>query len=432
MSKCTAAAKERSTWNIWQVRRRRWFGAIVVMGLALVMVACGASGGAGIQPTPTPSTASTATATPTPPPCTSWRIVPSPNMAGYPESELRAVSAPSPSVVWAVGVAKDVGTRVNPWWQSLVEQWDGTTWRIVPSAGFDALNSVAAISPNDVWAVGGQVNYGAGNHSPAGRPLIMHWNGSKWSVVPSGQTATPYVELDSVAAISANDVWAVGLIDTGPGQSHPLVERWDGNAWHVVGTPDISGAVNSGFRAAASIPGTEQLWAVDWAVGRDVRDGFERWDGTAWKLVAGPVLPSGALGGRLNGMVALSATDAWAVGSYMAGNEIQRTLIAHWDGTSWTMVPQPDTRGELLSVAAAGPHDVRAVGHAFSANGNTQVALALQWDGTTWHVVTLPAPAGATTSSLTSVTGDGAGNFWAVGSYRNAAGNERTLIENCA
>ena len=69
------------------------------------------------------------------------------------------------------------------------------------------------------------------------------------------------------------------------------------------------------------------------------------------------------LSSSLNSVVALSATDVWAVGNYiLPATPSSHTLIAHWDGTSWNVVPSPDVWGTLTSVAAVGAHDVRAVG----------------------------------------------------------------------
>jgi hypothetical protein len=128
--------------------------------------------------------------------------------------------------------------------------------------------------------------------------------------------------------------------------------------------------------------------------------------------------------------VALSATNAWAVGRFEVGYPRgTHPLIAHWDGTSWPIVlADPNTYGQLGSVAAAGANDVRAAGSlmtgpgASSGNGRA-VPLIEQWNGTTWQIATTPAlPNGALFQALYIAT-DGAGNYWAVGSYLNATGN---------
>src|SRR6185437_11881171 len=56
-----------------------------------------------------------------------------------------------------------------------------------------------------------------------------------------------------------------------------------------------------------------------------------------------PVSP-GTEDNRLQGVAVLSACDAWAVGfeSGDRGDNPDQSLIEHWDGTSWTVVPSPD------------------------------------------------------------------------------------------
>ena len=58
--------------------------------------------------------------------------------------------------------------------------------------------------------------------------LVEHWNGSAWSVVPSPNVGGSYDNaLYGVAAVSANDVWAVGH-DGDPITGQTLVEHWNG------------------------------------------------------------------------------------------------------------------------------------------------------------------------------------------------------------
>ncbi|HEY1387610.1 MAG TPA: hypothetical protein VGF38_03620 [Ktedonobacterales bacterium] len=419
---------------------RRWLqtGVPLLLSLALTITACGASsiGGGATTPTPKPTS--------TPAPCTGWRIVSSPNMADYAHSDLRSVSAVSPTQAWAVGLAMDA-TQSPPTLQSLVEEWDGTTWRLVASAGFDSLNGVAALAPNDVWAVGGQFNYGAvGGSPPPERPLILHWDGTSWSVVPSARPADANaVELESVAAISTHDVWAVGRQDAGSAHLlQPLVEHWDGSASHVITSPLPQGATNGSLSSVTRIPGTKQLWAVgqwsSYSVPTLPQPLIEQWTGAAWQIVTSPTLPSGALGGTWKGVVALSASNAWAVGSYWVKNPVDlHPLIGHWDGATWATVASPDTFGELNSVAAAGANDVRAAGTHLTGSGASsgdgrRVPLIEQWDGSAWQIVATPEPSGATSTPL-SITTDGAGAYWAVGSSlsANAATRTQTLILHC-
>ena len=53
------------------------------------------------------------------------------------------------------------------------------------------------------------------------------------------------------------------------------------------------------------------------------------------------------------GVAAISASDVWVVGADEPSNTPQ-TLIHHWDGTAWSVVPSPNsaTGGYLAAVAA--------------------------------------------------------------------------------
>lgn len=424
-------------------KRLRHIGtALALMGLALAVAACGSStGGGGGGPTSTPTSKPTAT----PIPCASWRIVSSPTNARYPMSMLSAVSALSPSAAWAVGVNYAVGDTIGPL-DSLIEQWDGATWRIVANTGHSALNDITAISPRDIWAVGGRLNDGVGDGS-----LTMHWNGMTWSVVPGANLANAsFVSLNGVAAVTANDVWAVGQQTPLPDPlaqslAQPLIERWDGATWRIVNSPlPQSAAPTKGaiLTAVTRIPGTNQLWAVGgWTQYVNTAPPhplIERWDGAAWQIIASPALPDGAMGGSWDGVVALSATNAWAVGHFAVKNPMDsHPLIGHWDGTHWQIVlASPDTYGELNSVAAAGANDVRAAGSLLTGPGASsgdgrRIPLIEQWNGTAWQTMTSPEPPNGVISGQIGVATDGAGNYWAAGSYLNAKNANQTVTLHC-
>src|SRR5437588_18376 len=97
-------------------------------------------------------------------------------------------------------------------------------WSVIPSPNVapynNAFSGVAAISANDAWAVG----YGGGGTGSVKQTLVEHWNGSEWSIVPSPNSDPLANHLDGVVAVSAGDVWAVGdFYDTGIGAHRTLV-----------------------------------------------------------------------------------------------------------------------------------------------------------------------------------------------------------------
>jgi len=119
---------------------------------------------------------------------------------------------------WTVGTTF-THSRTNS--QPLIEHWNGTNWRLVPgpTPQLSGLMSVAVVSPDNIWAVG------AYNSSSGGAlTLVEHWNGTIWATVTSPSPAN-YSYLNSVVAVSAGHVWAVGVAsDGGNGIGKPLNE----------------------------------------------------------------------------------------------------------------------------------------------------------------------------------------------------------------
>jgi hypothetical protein len=102
-----------------------------------------------------------------------------------------------------------------------------------------------------------------------------------------------------------------------------------------------------------------------WAVGAiaEVLSGptstlIEHYDGSEWSVVPSPNAGQNQ-SNALRGITAVSPTDIWAFGDLVSsgGSEsagfglqgIQKTLLLHSDGTSWTLAPSPSPEpGGLL------------------------------------------------------------------------------------
>jgi hypothetical protein len=328
---------------------------------------------------------------------------------------LNAVAAVSANDVWAVGFSPDPSGTPLYIHRSLIEHWNGTSWSVVPSpnpAGKPdvQLNGVAAISANDVWAVG---HSGDPSFVPL-QTLTEHWNGTSWSIIPSPSPGTYNGnDLTAVTAISSNDVWAVGWYQSGPtGQEGgALTMHWDGTSWTVVPNP------SKGNLYAVTAVASNDVWAVGAQV-------IMHWNGTNWSTVSFP-LPTctDSPYAILKGVSATSANDIWAVGyrqcPYFSGY-LYSPLTYHWNGTSWSLVPnQGQTNEYLFGVTAIAANDVWAVGD----NGQTQ-----HWNGAAWSRVAAPYPDNG--GRFNAVDATSAGDIWAVGSYSQAVTNQwRTWID---
>jgi hypothetical protein len=275
---------------------------------------------------------------------------------------LRAVAAPAADDAWAVGTRQVASGGLV----TLVERWDGARWSTVASpnpdpGGLNELNGVAGVpsAPGTVWAVG---SYSTPNANFGTRKLILRRAGGGWQVLGS-PTFTPEDHLEAVDATGPADAWAVGWGSTSPfgGTAVGIALRWDGSSWRSVPIPQPSPIMLFGVVALAP----NDVWAV----GHTYLGGPHwvplvlHWDGTAWSRATIPAFPSG---GQLRDVVALSATNVYAVGLDGEGFNA-RSLVLHWDGGSWTRqaTPSPPVGPKLYGAAAIGPSTVWGVGYRY-------------------------------------------------------------------
>jgi hypothetical protein len=154
-----------------------------------------------------------------------------------------------------------------------------------------------------------------------------------------------------------------------------------------------------------------------WAVGDDAGNTLiVHWNGKAWKKVAAP--NPDPKNDTLVTMAAVSASDIWSVGN-LGGN----ALVVHWNGRAWRLVRNPTFKGgaSLQGVAAVSTANVWAVG---SSNYHP---LTEHWNGRKWQRVPLPASVPAS-SDLTAVAATSARDVWAVGDYFYGTNGSGVLI----
>ncbi len=106
------------------------------------------------------------------------------------------------------------------------------------------LNGVTAESANNVWAVGWGSYDPVTQETAAPITWVLQWNGTTWKHVPSPnpgeiEAAGSDDRLFGAVAVSASDVWAVGWTEGGPlgGGIYPagtLAEQWTGKKWKAV------------------------------------------------------------------------------------------------------------------------------------------------------------------------------------------------------
>jgi hypothetical protein len=260
-----------------------------------------------------------------------WDLVTSPDI--HSSSDFLAVSAVSADDVWAVGFA---GTR------TLAERWDGSSWRIVgsPSVGqSDILEGVQALSTNNVWAVGVSNSH----NGAVSKTLIEHWDGMSWTMVSSPNRGDGD-DLHAIAALAPNDIWAVGDNDT----STALVEHWDGSQWHIVPTPSLGTYARL---SSVSALAANNIWAVGFAdTSSGYQTLVEHWDGSSWTIIPSP--SPGLYDDMLSAITTVTAHDIWAAGSYKTAHHPLDNIsfMLHWNGAKWSVIKAPNPGSYLYSL----------------------------------------------------------------------------------
>lgn len=343
-------------------------------------------------------------------------------------SILRAVAPTSDKDVWAVGFYTTPDSPLNsPLSRPLLEHWDGSIWTQIPllrDADTDSveLNGVAALSSDNVWVVGWR-------RTSIPQTFIMHYNGRDWTVVPSPSPGQGFNRLNGIATITPDDIWAVGAYgdprpEAGANSSLTLILHWDGLNWTQTPAPGLWG-----LEAVVALA-SDNLWAVGgntiahwdgkgwsdfpwrspsdnayytfhsiaaltpddmWVVGEWGRGVVTlHWDGRTFKRVQG--VGQGLIS-KLYGVAMVSSDDVWAVGEYRAeyvpegGDSLSGygPLLAHWDGSVWSLAPLPLTTtvgGELLATAVTGETgQVWTVGYSFIARDGKHYMNGLTLSG---------------------------------------------------
>lgn len=294
-------------------------------------------------------------------------------------------------------------------------------WQTVPSPHLSArenhLFGVSAITTNDAWAVGTSID---GSHI---KTLIEHWDGQQWDVVVSPNPGVNTILL-GVAALAPDDVWAVGDLTTASNKaaSTVLIEHWNGEQWSGVQAP-TPGSGTSFLSKIVAISATNV-----WAVGSTSRAGgnktlIEHWDGNVWSVVSSPSPASTST--FLRGITAISANDIWAVGYTMPTPFSHRAFLEHWDGKIWSIVNIPTLKtieSQLFGVSAISPNDVWAVGTSSNASANAPLRpqpLIEHWDGKQWSPSLLPPGLG---ENFWGVQALASHDVWAVGATNGTDG----------
>ena len=312
----------------------------------------------------------------------SWQVVPLPLNE---LSRLFGIEGTSSTDLWAVGDAGCSDYTYCIQVGSLVLHWDGTRWNRMSDTPAGSMRAIVSINPGSIWT-GGDL----------GIPWLEHYTGG-WTEAPDTLTGESSNILNGVAAVAADDIWAVGSYDraryTQDTVLRTLIQHWDGTNWSTIPSPNppYESALRSVFALSSN-----DVWAVGYATDTRSHDLAEHWDGTQWSIVPIPTIPDTT---ELRGVTSLAPDNVWAVG-FKGIYSAQAPKILHWDGAQWTDYGVAGDPGLLDSISAVSPHDIWAVGIQQPYNR----PLVVHWDGVNWLRVTAPLY-GSELMSVSAISG---------------------------
>jgi hypothetical protein len=230
-----------------------------------------------------------------------WNIVKS--IKTNPDGDFTAVVATGKTTAWAFnGFASPGGETA---WERT-----GSTWKQVtfPGKSTEYVALAGATSPSNVWAFANDVSFSSSR--------VLRWTGSKWAVV-----RTFGGNIVGATVLSSKDVWVFGEAES----FVPAIGVWhyDGRTWKQV-------AKNIGGGSALS---DHDVWAF-------TKTSVEHWNGkkrtaTSVKNLLPAVQRGGLNDPRLVGILALSDSDVFAIGSAEAQDEGGPVVVLQYNGHKW-------------------------------------------------------------------------------------------------
>jgi hypothetical protein len=344
--------------------------------------------------------------------------------SAQPTTECTNLANPASSGIWTISSERSLPTRFQ------FQQFKGNG---------ENFAGVSGSSPSDIWAVGGDGQFDLnGPGTDFGNGIVYHFDGAMWCRFndPELQNPNLIVNLDGVAALAPDNAWAVGTFNDG--ELFSLIQHWDGSAWRTVPSPNPGdrGTV-AGILTGISAVSPDDIWAVGWYEDKAANSHalLAHFDGHAWTAAAPPA--SGRPIEIVIRVFARAAGDVWAVGVQNDLGALGHTLIEHFDGTRWSIVPSanaPKGASGLVGVTAIARNDAWAVGSTVPfPKGLDASPLIEHWDGAHWSLVRA-APTGATSAALVGIAGRAADDVWAVGSTSTGAalgnGNVSSLVQH--
>jgi hypothetical protein len=310
--------------------------------------------------------------------------------------EVRALSARDIGAgdeLFAGGFFRSAGTLPA----NSIARWSGGVWTPL---GIGTDGNVFALASSANGPGGGPELYAGGVFQHAGgvsATCLARWAAAGWSSVGSGLASPTGVEVDSLCISSVGpdpgtNLYAGGLFTSAGGVQANDIARWDGTAWHALGTGLTSSSGSAAAKAFAifddgSGPALFVGGAFGFAGGVQANH-IAKWDGSAWTPL------SSGIGGGFDAVRALVAFDdgtgpaLYVAGDFTSAGGVPAQSIARWNGTTWSALPGLGPYSANYSLVVhddgTGAGSALYVGGNFLVNGLLPSGVA-RWRASHWE-----------------------------------------------
>jgi hypothetical protein len=222
---------------------------------------------------------------------------------------------------------------------------DGTDWS-APAPVDNTVTAMAALGPDVVVL---------GDFAFSGELRVTHggiWTGSSWRSFGEGLSYDPYAAGNVYAVcLGADGIYAGGYFDQAGAQPVGSVARWTGSAWDPIGGGVRRADSLGTIYAMARLGGDLYVAGSFVTAGPGTAANIARWDGTAWHSLGsglnGTAYALTVLGGRL-----------YAGGQFTNAGTAGASGVAVWDPEAGTWGPVGNApRYDQTVYALAAVHD---------------------------------------------------------------------------
>ena len=139
-----------------------------------------------------------------------WTVIPSPN-TGTDGNFPTSVSCATVSFCVTTGYYSNGSTN-----KTLVEQWDGANWTVIPSPNTGTGTTGNFLNSVSCATVSFCITTGFYENGSATQTLVEQWDGASWTILPSAGPGTGSNTLNSVSCVAVSFCIATGWYYSAP------------------------------------------------------------------------------------------------------------------------------------------------------------------------------------------------------------------------